>query len=107
MQDIIIIILSLVAIIIAILGYMDNRKNISIILKKENEKKDIKEALEELKSTSDSLKKLPNYIHFAHLDFITSDIFRELYENGTLKLTIEFQTLKFSVYDYNKNKFSE
>ena len=39
MQDIITIILSLVAIIIAILGYMDNRKNISIILKKENEKK--------------------------------------------------------------------
>ena len=104
MQDIIIIILSLIAIIIAILGYMDNRKNIGIILKKENEKKDIKEALEELKLTSDSLKKLPNYIHFAHLDDITSDIFRELYENDTLKLTIEFQTLIFSVADFNKNK---
>lgn len=102
MQDIITILLSFVAITIATLGYLDNRKNISIVLKKENEKKDIKEALEELKSISDLLKSLPDYICFPDLYYITTDIFRELYENDTLKLTIEFQTLDFLIPDLDK-----
>jgi len=113
MPDIITILISISAILIAIFGYWDNRKNISIILKKEKERDDIKEALKELKSTSDSLKNLPDYMYFSGLYDLTNDIFRELYENDTLKLTIEFQTLQFFIPDsdtlskYNTIEYNE
>lgn len=104
MVDIITISISLLAITIAILGYLDNRKNINIVLKKENERRDIKDALKELTVISDLLKELPNNIYFAYLNFLSSDILREVYENDMLELTIEFQNLEFTIPEYDKGK---
>lgn len=93
--------ISCIAIIISILGYFDNRKNINIVLKRENERKEIKNALKELKSTSDLLKKLPSQLNFNHY-FILNNISNEVYEKDKLKLTIEFQKLHFSTYKIDK-----
>lgn len=90
-----------IAIIISILGYFDNRKNINIVLKRENERKEIKNALKELKSTSDLLKKLPSQLNFNYYFFLY-DISNEVYEKDKLKLTIEFQKLHFSTYKIDK-----
>lgn len=108
MIDVVTLLISLLAITIAILGYLDNRKNISIVLKKENERRDIKDALKELTLISDLLKELPDNICFAQFDFLISDIVREVYENDMLELTIKFQNLEFLIpeYDRNKTKYS-
>ena len=84
---------SFIAIIISILGYLVNRKNINIVMRKEHEREDIKNAIKELKSTSDLLKKLPDYIQFVNLYFVISDISREIYEKDNLKFKIEFSNL--------------
>ena len=88
---------SFIAIIIAILGYWDNRKNINVVLNRESERKEIKEALKELKLTSDSLKKLPDYMCISDSTDIINDILREVYEKDELKLTITIQNLEMSI----------
>lgn len=95
---------SFIAIIISILGYLVNRKNINIVMRKEHEREDIKNAIKELKSTSDLLKKLPDYIQFVNLYFVISDISREIYEKDNLKFKIEFSNLVASIPEYGKNK---
>lgn len=97
--------ISFIAIIISILGYSINRKNINIVMRKEREREDIKIAVKKLKSTSDSLKGLPDYVNFANLDFVISDILREIYEKDNLKLKIVFSNLEADVPEYNKNKY--
>lgn len=91
---------SFIAIIIAILGYWDNRKNINVVLNRESERKEIKEALKELKSTSDLLKKLPDYMYISDSTGIIDDILREVYENDRLKLTITIQNLEIDIPEH-------
>ena len=91
--------ISLIAIVIAILGYLDNRKKIKIVMERENEKNDIRNILKELKKTSDTLKEFPEHIYFGSLDMAISDISREVYEN-------EIRSLKFEFQDIHTNKFS-
>lgn len=98
------IIFSFIAIIISILGYLINRKNINIVMRKEREREDIKIAIKELKSTSDILKKLPDYIQFENLDFAISDISREIYEKDNIKLEMEFYNLEADIPECSKNK---
>lgn len=98
------ILFSFIAIIISILGYLTNRKNINIVMRKEREREDIKIAIKELKSTSDLLKKLPDYIQFVFLDFAISDILREIYEKDNIKLKIEFYNLEVDIPECGKNK---
>lgn len=85
------IIFSVIGIIILFLGYLDNRKNIKILLGRENERLNIKNVSELLKEMSELLKGFPDFICFPPLYFICSDICKEVYENGSLNLKIEFQ----------------
>lgn len=95
--------ISCIAIIISILGYFDNRKNINLVLKRESERKEIKDALKELKSTSDLLKKLPSQLHLNDTHFALANISNEVYEKDKLKLTIEFQYLDIFTFRTEKN----
>lgn len=94
--------ISCIAIIISILGYFDNRKNINIVLIRENERQEIKDALIELKSTSDLLKNFPSQLNFHDTYFALANISNEVYEKDKLKLTIEFQNLDISTYKFDK-----
>lgn len=98
--------ISLIAVIIAILGYLDNRKNIKIVRERENEKNDIRNVLKELKTTSDTLKEFPDYTYFNLLDFIIYDISREVYENETLSLKFEFQDIKTKHHSIDVNSIT-
>lgn len=94
--------ISCIAIIISILGYFDNRKNINLVLKRESERKEIKDALKELKSTSDLLKNLPSELNLNDTYFALANISNEVYEKDNLKLTIEFQYLNIFTFTTDK-----
>ena len=106
MFDIIItIFISIIALIVATLGYLDNRKKIKIILDKENERKNLNEALNELKNTSNLLKELPNDIYLDTYFFI-NDVFQNVYEKNNLNLTIELQNSQFFGLEYDTNSIN-
>lgn len=82
--------ISFFSLAIAILGHKDNQKQIKILLKRDRERDDTRDVLKELKSTSDMLKELPDYIHIL-LDSIILDIAREVGKKGSLDLIIKFK----------------
>ena len=98
--------ISLTAVIIAILGYLDNRKNIKIVIERENEKNEIRNVLKELQKTSNTLKELPEHIHFGLLDLVIFDISREVYENKTLNLKFEFQKIEIRKFSIDTNSIT-
>lgn len=88
------ILFSSVALLVSIFGYLDQRRKLKIILEKENERKELKKAIKALKTTSDSLKILPEYTNFGYGGLMADDILREVYENEKLDLTIELKNLE-------------
>ena len=98
--------ISLIALTIAILGYLDNRKNIKIVRERENEKNEIRNVLNELKKTSDTLKKLPEHCRLGLMYFAISDISKEVYENETLNLKFEFQAIQTSKFSIDANSIT-
>lgn len=99
------ILFSLVALLVSIFGYLDHRRKLKIILEKENERKELKKAIEALKTTSNSLKKLPEYTNFGYGSLMADDILREVYENEKLDLTIELKNLEVSGEDCDRKKY--
>lgn len=95
-NDTIAILISFVALLVATLGYLNNRKHIKIIGVRENERNEIRNVLKELKKASDTLKELPKYIYFGLMEMAISDISRVVYENETLNLKIEFHDIETS-----------
>lgn len=93
------ILINLIVVLLLILGYLDNRKNIKLIIKKDQERKDINDALKQLKKTTASLNKLPEHIYFTMLHDAINDISREVYEKDKLNLTIEFQNLDLKEFN--------
>lgn len=91
--EIVTILISSIALIISVLGYLDNRRKLKIVLERESERKDIKRAIEVLKTTSDELKNLPQHINFGHGAFLLENILQEVYEGGELNLRIEYKNL--------------
>ena len=89
------IVISSVALIISILVYLDNRKKIKIVLERDKERKDIQNALIELKKISDFFKEFPTNIHPdpLTLDEISSIVAKEILEKDNLNLIIEFTNL--------------
>ena len=86
--------ISSVALIIAILGYLDNNKKIKIVLERDKERKDIQNALIELKKISDFFKEFPSYIHLDPMLYeANSEIAKEILERNSLNLMLEFQNL--------------
>lgn len=99
-------IISFLALIIAIFGYYDNRIKLKILMNKEIKRKDIENTIGELKNTYKSLKNLPEFVHFG-LAYI-SDISQEVYENNNLNLTIEFRKISFPTeYYFNLHPLSK
>lgn len=101
--EIIAIVFSFVALLISLFGYLDNRKKLTIVLEKENERKDIRKALETLKLTSDELKSLPKSVIFGQDFFMFSDILQEVYEKDRLDLIIEYKYLE--IYHDGRKKY--
>lgn len=94
--------LSIFAIIISILGYLDNKKNLKIneqnlglVMEKQKQKVEFEFLLKALKETSDKLKSTPRYIYFAFLDEFILSITRDVYENNKLILSFNFTYLDY------------
>lgn len=92
--EIVTILISSIALLISILGYLDNRKKLKIVFEKENERRDIKRAIESLRVVSDELKELPQYIYFGRGGFMFDEILQEVYEKEKLDLVIQYKNLK-------------
>lgn len=92
------ILISSTALIIAILGYLINRKNLKvneenlkIIMEKQNKKSDIETVLKVLEETSDALKRLPNYMYVDWFDLFLSDVIRVVHDNKQFSLQFEWK----------------
>ncbi|NPE29207.1 hypothetical protein HNV12_14850 [Methanococcoides sp. SA1] len=101
--DIITIIISIFAISISILGYVNNRKNLKmnekkleLVMQKQAHKEEFESLLKNLKQTSDKLKEIPDYLYIGYLDDFISSIVREVYENKELDLLLEFTYLQIN-----------
>jgi len=102
-DTIVTIFISSVAVIIAILGYLDNRKKIKIVLERDKERKDIQTALIELKKISDFFKEFPRHIILEPMSYeLNSEVAKEILEKNNLNLIIEFQNLNIDNFTQNR-----
>ena len=102
-DTIVTIVISSVALIIAIFGYLDNNKKIKIVLERDKERKDIQTALIELKKISDFFKEFPRNIHLDPMLYLAnSEIAKEILERNNLNLIIEFQNLNIDNFTPNR-----
>ena len=95
-ETIISIIISCVAVAISIFGYINNKKNVDILMASEHKKEIVKEAVEILRNIDNSLKDFPHSLPFPYKDQAVSDIKREVYESDSLKLSINYENLKLN-----------
>lgn len=109
------IVISGLALIVSILGYLNSNKSLKIseeehriseaehklTKEKEYQKKNLTSFLKLLNATSKTLEKFPEYIHFAGMEYLMSEIMQEVYENKKLNLLI-----KLKYFDVNGKKVS-
>lgn len=115
------IVISGLALIVSILGYLNSNKGLKIseqehkiseeehklTKEKEDQKKNLTSLLKLLNATSKTLETLPDDITFGNMDYLNTDIMQEVYENKKLNLLIKLRYLNVnnkkvsleSVYD--------
>ena len=90
------IIISVCALMISILGYADNRKKMDILMRKENKKKVVEEAIEILRNINYTLKDLSHPFNFTNIDQMIVGIIQEVCGKDKIKLSIRYESLKLN-----------
>jgi hypothetical protein len=90
------IIISACALAISILSYANNKKQLDVIMHKENLKEVVQEAIEALRGANNTLKDLSHPFHFTNIDQITTCMAQELHEKDKIRLSIRYESLKIN-----------